>query len=271
MDGLLKPTFATVHVAALLKHYQAMIAEFQQAAWEEAIGKGGKFVEAVLKALWLHTGNTLPPARQFKVDTVMNQLPNAAASFGDSVRLTIPRACRFIYDVASNRGARHDPSEVDPNSMDAHAVVAGASWVLGELVRYAQKGSLNPDDVKVLVDAITEKKYPVVEDVDGRTYFHTGKSARDVALLLLWRKHPGRINREDLVEAVHRHNYSAANATMAVVRLTGLLDVDGSGGLRLLQPGVREAERLMAAAQTGSQSKPDRLRRRRRAKRRRAT
>lgn len=272
MDGLLKPTFATVHVTALLKHYQAMINEFQQGAWEETIGKAGKFVEAVLKALWLHTGNTLPPARQFKADTMINQLANAVG-FDDSVRLTIPRACRFVYDIASNRGARHDPSEIDPNSMDAHAAVANGSWVLGELVRYAQKGALNPNEVKGMVDGITEKKYPVLEDVDGRTYFHIGNSARDVALLLLWRKHPGRLNRDELIEAVSRHDYSAANATMAVVRLRGLVDVDASGGLRLLQPGVQEAERLMGAVHTPSRAgaadtRPRRRRRKKRAPKR---
>jgi len=142
----------------------------------------------VLKALWVHTGNTLPPARQFKADSVINQLANQT-TFDDSVRLTIPRACRFAYDIASNRGARHDPTEVDPNAMDAHAVVGVTSWILGELVRYAQKGSLRPDDVKDLVDGLTEKKYPLIEDVDGRTYLHVGgASGRDIAVLLLWRR-----------------------------------------------------------------------------------
>ena len=138
IEALLKPTFAATHVTALVKHYDAMINEFQRGAWEECIGKSGKFVEATLKALWVHTGNALPAARAFKVDGVINQLPNAAG-FDDTVRITIPRACRFVYDLASNRGARHDPAEVDPNSMDAHAVVATSSWILGELLRYAQK------------------------------------------------------------------------------------------------------------------------------------
>src|SRR2546427_13188764 len=118
MDTLLKPVFADTHVAALLKHHQAMVEKFQQGAWEECIVKAGKFVEAVLKALWVHTGNALGPDREFKVDKVINQLPNFA-TLVDSIRLTIPRACRFVYDVASNRGARHDPNEVDPNAMDA--------------------------------------------------------------------------------------------------------------------------------------------------------
>jgi hypothetical protein len=262
IDALLKPTFAATQVTALLKHYQAMVTEFQQRAWEESIGKGGKFVEATLKALWVYTGNTLPPARQFKVDNVINQLPNAAG-FDDSVRLTVPRAIRFVYDIASNRGARHDPSEIDPNAMDAHAVVGIASWILGELVRYAQKGALRPDDVKALVDGLVEKKYPIIEDVGGRTYFHvSGASARDIALLLLWRKHPHHVDRESLVLAITRHDFTEKNAATAVDRLRGVVDVNG-GALRLLQPGIREAEALLSNQRSAPNGKAFKRRRRR--------
>jgi len=263
MDALLKPTFAAVHVTALLNHYHAMIKEFQQGAWEEAIGKGGKFIEAVLKALWVHTGNTLPSGRQFKADGIINQLANQS-TFGDSVRLTIPRACRFAYDIASNRGARHDPTEIDPNELDANVVVGVTSWILGELVRYAQKGALNLTEVKAIVDGLAEKKYPLMENVDGRTYFHVpGASARGIALLLLWKGHPKRLERRQLEDAVARHGFTGKNSALAVDRLRGVTDAD-QAGLRLLQPGIREAEALLAKAQADAASgkKPPRSRKR---------
>ena len=51
-----------------------MSVEFQQGAWEETIAKAAKFVEAVLKALWVHVGKARPPARQFKASNVMSRL-----------------------------------------------------------------------------------------------------------------------------------------------------------------------------------------------------
>jgi hypothetical protein len=266
MDALLKPTFDATHVTALLHHHQAMVKEFQQGSWEECISKAGKFVEAVLKALWVHTRNAIGPAREFKVDKVINQLPNFT-TFDDSVRLTIPRACRFAYDIASNRGARHDPTEVDPNVMDATAVVAMNAWILGELIRYAQKGSLKPADVQALVDALAEKKYPLMEDVDGRTYFHIpGSSARDIALLLLWQRHPKRLDFPSLRDAVIRHGFSEKNAGVAIDRLKSVTDDDIDSGYRLLQPGIREAEAILVKAQNAEKSlkKPRRRRARRR-------
>jgi len=228
-----------------------MITEFQQSAWEEAIGKGGKFAEAALKALYVHAGKTLPAARDFKAGKLMTELEQLpAGSLDDSIKLTIPRACRFTYDIASNRGARHDPGEVDPNEMDARAVAAGTSWILAEMLRYAQKGALDPARVRELVDGLTQRRYPLIEDVDGRVYFHVSKaSARDVALLSLWHKHPGRMTEDELVAAVMRHHFKKGNAKMAVGRLGRLVDRDEQGRLRLLQPGLEEAENLLRSAE----------------------
>lgn len=251
LEQMLQATFAPKHVRATVKHFQAMTTEFQQGAWEETIGKGGKFVEAALKAVYVHAGKTLPPVREFKAGRVMDELERMpAGSLDDAVRLTIPRACRFAYDIASNRGARHDPGDVDPNEMDARAVVAGTSWIAAEMLRYAQKGALDPGRVRELVDGRTQRRYPLIEDVDGRVYFHVrGANARDVALLSLWHKHPGRMSEGDLVAAVVRHRFTEKNAKMAVSRLGGLVDRDEQGRLRLLQPGLREAEELVSSAE----------------------
>ena len=227
-----------------------MTLEFQKSDWEESIGKGGKFIEAVLKALHLHTGGTLPPARQFNAGRIMTALENLpTGSFDDTIRVTIPRACRFAYDIASNRGARHDPDEVDPNQMDARAVLTSVAWVLAEMLRYSQKGSLDQDRVRQLVDSVTQRKYPVVEEIDGRVYFHVrGASGRDIALLSLWHVHPGRMGKPDLLDALRRHRFSDGNARMAVSRLGGLVDEDQNGRLRLLQPGLELAEQAIASA-----------------------
>src|SRR5579885_3523267 len=119
IEGLMAPKFPKTHVGAAVDHFSGMAAKFQSGEWEPAIAKAGKFIEAVLKSLAVHICQTPQRGRKFKVDpiiTALGQLPDG--SFDDTLRLTIPRACRFVYDIASNRGARHDPDEVDPNEMD---------------------------------------------------------------------------------------------------------------------------------------------------------
>ena len=85
-----------------------------------------------------------------------------------------------------------------------------------------------------------------MENIDGRLYFSLkGLSARDVVILTLWRIHPGRMNRKELVAAAKRHGNSGANAAVAMSRLNKLVDDDGKGNLRLLMRGIQEAEALM--------------------------
>jgi hypothetical protein len=246
MHALLVVKFPVVQVTACLKHYQAMLEEYQQSSWEGSILKAGKFVEAVLKALWLHAGQSLPPARQFKASTIIKGLGNMpSGSLPDAVRLTIPRACEFVYDIASNRGARHDPSEVDPNEIDAAASVGTCSWTIAEMTRYAQGGSTTPSKVSAVLSSLSQRRFPLIEEVDGRVYFHLSKpSARKVGLLRLWYSHPKRVSTEEILATIKRHHFSDPNAKLALSRLLPVVDEDTTG-LRLLRPGVAEAESLV--------------------------
>lgn len=246
-EQFLTSFFRKSQVEALLRHFSGMVHEFQKGEWEDCIAKAGKFTEALLKTLYSYTGKTPPGGRAFKADTIINELGQLpAGSYDDSVRLTIPRACRFVYDIASNRGGRHDPDGIDPNEMDANAAISNCSWILAEMIRISQKDSADPGEAKKLVDALTEKKFPLAEEVDGRVYFHLKKrAATDVALLALALRHPRRIPKQGLIDTVKRNGFKDANARMAVQRVMRFVDNDGQDRLRLLATGLREAERIM--------------------------
>jgi hypothetical protein len=246
--------FDKKHVDALLRHFSGVIHDFQKREWEYSIGRAGKFVEAVLKALFVRVGKTIPTGRGFKTDAIINGLSQLSdGACDDSIRLTIPRACRFIYDISSNRGGRHDSDGLDPNEMDATVIVSSCSWILAEMIRLSQKTSTDPQQAKKLVDSLMEKKYPLVEEIDGRTYIHIkNKTATDVALLTLSYRYPKRFSKHDLIETVKRNGFKDANARVAIQRISHLMDNDGNDHLLLLSPGLREAERIMNGAKWGS-------------------
>ncbi len=150
----------------------------------------------------------------FRAGSIMDLLVSET-TLSDSLRLTIPRACRFVYEIASNRGARHDADEVAANEMDANATVALCSWVLAEMVSHSQKG-MDLDDAKAAVDGLIRRKYPFMEQIDGRVYVDIANSAREAALLILHGFFPKRMSEESLATSVARHGYSVANAAMAV-------------------------------------------------------
>ena len=220
--------FPRKHVGALLQHFSESVGAFESSKWESCILKAGKFVEAVVKALSEHAALTLPNSRQFKVSKFVDQLRQLdATKFDDSIRLLIPRNCVFVYDIASNRGSRHDSDEIDPNKMDAIAVAQNISWILAEMIRLSHKGALKPDDAADVVDGLMEKRYPHIEEIDGRLYVNRdGLSAKDIALLLLERRYPSRFNRDDLINSLVRNNIKKGNAQVAVSRIIKYTDYD---------------------------------------------
>ena len=240
--------YARKHVNALLRHFSESVKEFESSEWETCILKAGKFIEAVIKALAEHGKLTLPRPRKFKVSQFIPQLEKLdPAKFDDSIRLLIPKNCVFVYDIASNRGSRHDPGEIDPNKMDAVAVVQNISWVLAEMIRLSHKGVLKPDDAADVVDSLMEKQYPDIEEIDGRLYVNRdGLSAPDIALLLLERKYPARFRRDELLNTLLRHSVTKNSAQVAVTRIKKYTDDDGQGNLKLRANGRQKAANIRA-------------------------
>jgi hypothetical protein len=248
---VLAQRFAKKHVDAVLKHFGESVDKFQEPDWEASVLKTGKFVEAVLKCLMVYANLPLPPARQFKVDGAINRLRQLAGSqYDDTVRLSVPRACTFVYDIASNRGARHDPDEINPNKMDATVAMSIASWMLAELLRFSDKGNLTADITVEMVEELAEKRYPDFENIDGRIYVNFGNlSAPDLGLLILYAVYPKRITRAYLVDQIRRHNFSRNAAAVAASRLNKYID-DDDGNLKLRANGRQRAAEIRNGAKS---------------------
>jgi hypothetical protein len=244
VNGLLRSKFKQIHVDAAIRHFESSVEEFGLAKWENSTAKGGKFIEAALKALWVSVGELVPPAKEFKAGTIITRLEQKSG-FSDTIRLTIPRACRFAYEIASNRGARHDTDEIDANEMDSRVVLGVCAWILAEMVRFSQKGG---DQVlpQQIVDGLMRRRFPFAESIDGRVYANIGESAKDVALVVLYYIYPKRMSRTELIASLVRHPFKKANASVAVQRISGFVDDDGNGMLRLRNSGLQQVEKLIA-------------------------
>lgn len=248
LNDLLKPTFAAKHVGSAARHFDRMVEDFQKRDWEDSSAKGGKLIEAVVKALWVYVGETVPVGRGFSVGSMIDKLQNKPiASAPERIRVTIPRACRFAYELASNRGARHDPDEIDANEMDARTVLSVCCWILADMVSFSQKG-LDLAEAKSIVEGLMKRRFPFREQIQGRVYVDIAKGAKEVALLVLWTIYPRRMDRGELEASVVRHDYSEKNAKVAVSRLVRYVDDDGRGNLRLRNSGVKKAEELISRA-----------------------
>jgi hypothetical protein len=231
----LKAQFAPTHIDAALKHYSGAIEKYVVGDWEGAIQKAGKFVEAVTKSLFLFCGGTIANARHFKAGIELRQLEQRAG-YPDAVRIAIPRAAAAVYEIANNRGARHDAHDIEANEMDATMVMPTVSWILAEMIRFAGAG--DPASAMALTKEFTRKRYPYFEEISGRPYVNLNGTPGEIALLIMYSLYPKRIRRSDLVDMVKRHGSSQSAATAAVHRMKNL--VDDENGMWLLRGAGRQ-------------------------------
>jgi hypothetical protein len=145
----------------LFSEYQQIVQNFMERRWSPAELSGGRFCEVVFTVLDGHAkgvfasapskpGNFVGACRSLESNT------SAPRSF----QILIPRLLPALYEIRNNRGVGHVGGDVDPNSMDASAVVSISSWVLAELVRVFH--DLKTEEAEIAVNAIAERRIPIV-------------------------------------------------------------------------------------------------------------
>jgi len=247
LENILGKVFDPGRVSSILRHFLDCEQKFQGGEWEVCLTKAGKFIEAIVKVLWIYCGKSLPPQREFKASHYAQKITNEdrTAVPYDEIRLQIPRGCIFVYDITSNRGARHDPEEVNPNEMDATLVMTVCSWILAELVRFSAKGKLSPEQAKSLVDSITRRRYPTFEEIDGRIYVHNSKyqNPLECAILILYALYPRRIDEATLFDMVINHGFLRQG--FRGDKLVQYIDIDENDQVLLRATGRQKAEEIL--------------------------
>lgn len=241
--------FETKRVNSVINHFLSSVRKFEETDWENSLTKAGKFVEATIKLLWVYCGKTLPArSKDFKASVYAEKIIREVKITDvpeDAIRLQIPRACIFIYDITSNRGARHDSEEVDPNEMDTTVITPMCSWILAELIRFSAKQLISISDAKKIVYSLMERRYPVFEEIEGRVYVDRNnfKSAQECSLLILYKSYPRRINKEKLVDLLKRHNFKYTD--LRLKRLMPYIDIDENGEILLRATGRKRVEDIL--------------------------
>ena len=171
IKNLLGQKFEAKQVNSVIGHFISCIQKFEEGDWETSLAKAGKFIESVIKLLWVYGGKSLPAKQKdFKAtlfaQKIINQIDTTTIP-DDSIRLQIPRASIFVYDIASNRGGRHDSGEVNANEMDSSIILSMCSWILAELFRFSAKNLISIEGAKKVIDSLTERRYPIFEEIEG--------------------------------------------------------------------------------------------------------
>lgn len=234
----------------LLSAFNEIVKKYREHQWEPSELNGGKLCEAVYTICkgWLE-GGTYParakkpgnfPDTCWKMESAYQKVPDSR-----SARILIPRMMIGLYDIRNNRGVGHAGAEVDPNHMDATAVLYTAKWLVAELVRLLH--TLTTEEATAVVDALIEREVAWVwTHGDKKRVLRTGMTWKQQVLVLLLTE-SGDVAEADLVRWLEHSNTAILRRdVLKPMHRARLIDYDATKRtVRLLPPGVTAAETLV--------------------------
>jgi len=211
---------------------------------------GGHFCETVYRILEWHTdpnrSNTTFDKKVGDFRQLQQKLMQVKPEPHESVRFHIPNALCQIYDIRSKRGAAHKDKDVNPNMMDAMLVVAGADWVMAELVRMLHNVSV--DEAKYMVESMTTKKIPLIWEVgDVKRVLSPPSgslSAKDKVLVLLYSETSNLLTAGSLRQSIeYKNTTNFRNKVLIPLHNAELVHFDRTKDEIILSPkGIKKVE-----------------------------
>ncbi|WP_328748132.1 hypothetical protein OHT57_21735 [Streptomyces sp. NBC_00285] len=150
-----------------------------------------------------------------------------------------------LYEIRNNRGVGHAGGDIDPNLMDATAVLYMSKWLMGELVRVFH--DLTVEQASSLVESLVEREVPQVwAEGSRKRVLSPGLTWKQKTLLLLLSEN-GPVRESDLVKWLEHPNVARFRRdVLRPAHKESLIDYEEDRlTVRLLPPGVLQAEDLV--------------------------
>lgn len=235
----------------LLDSYQEIISNYLERRWEPAELNGGKFCEAVYSIIHGALTSNYPakatkPQNMVAACRALEAMPPDSNRAGDrSLRILIPRILPILYEIRNNRGVGHLGGDVDANHMDAEAVQAMSSWVLAELVRIFHAVAIN--EAQQSVDALTERKTPLIWEVENSKRVLDPKMNAKKQVLLLLHHTTGWVAATDLFKWVEYSSISMfRKSVLQPLHKARLIEYEEAQNRARISPsGATEVERTL--------------------------
>lgn len=230
----------------LLTAYNQILKNYRERRWEPSELNGGKLCEAAYTIVRGRIDGSYPPRANKPRD-----LPGSCRALEQeqwserSTKIQIPRMITALYEIRNNRGVGHAGGDVDPNYMDATAVLYMSKWVLGELIRVMH--ALSTEEATALVDALVERETTLIWSSGDIKRVLKPKLTFKQKMLVLLVSQPGEVLESDLFRWIeHPSRARLRRDVLRPAHKAKLIELDEKAGMiRLLPPGVEAAERLL--------------------------
>lgn len=234
----------------LLEEYRAIVQNFLERRWSPSELSGGRLAEIVHTILAGHAQGAyaaapVKPANMVEACRALEKNGHVPRSF----QILIPRLLPALYEIRNNRGVGHVGGDVDPNHMDAVAVLSIANWVMAELVRVFH--GLKLAEAQQLVDALAERRMPLVwEGSTGVRRVLDPKLALTDQVLLLLAGRPGPVPVADVIAWIETSKDYALKLLRRLHKQRKVELSSGEQAVEALPPGVLVAEKIAGKVAT---------------------
>lgn len=229
----------------LVSAYNEIVKNYSERRWEPASLNGGKLCEAaytVVRGIADGKFQDRSSKPRNMVDACRDM--EKETSQPRPVKIQIPRMIIALYEIRNSRGVGHAGSEVDPNEMDATAVLYMSKWLMAELVRVLH--TLTTREATQIVEALIERQIALVwSSGDKKRVLQTGLTWKKNTLLLLLAE-AGPVPEADLFRWLEHKSLSVFRRdVLRPGHRERLWEYDETGRtVQLLTPGIEAAEAI---------------------------
>jgi len=226
-DGLRDPLFNC---------FNEIVRNFRERRWEPSELNGGKLCEVVYTIISGHIDGTFPnaPSKPDNMVDACRSLEQTPRALGRSVRIQIPRMLMALYEIRNNRGVGHTGGDVDPNHMDAVAVLYMSKWLMAEIVRIFH--NVDTHTATVTVEALIEKILPIIWEVNGKhRVLNPNLTLREKTLVILYQIQDA-VTDSELIKWIEPSNPSAYRKILREVHSERLIEYDQEHGTVVISP-----------------------------------
>lgn len=198
-DGLRIPLFDA---------YNEIQKNYRETRWEPSELNGGKLCEIIYTIIKGYADGAYParPSKPRNMVLACQNMENENPSLPRSIRIQIPRMIMALYEIRNNRGVGYSGGDVNPNHMDANAVLYMSKWLMSELVRIFH--NVDTIEASAIIDSLVERKFSLVWEVNGvKRILNESLSMKDKTLILLYHS-KNTVAESDLINWLEHSNPS---------------------------------------------------------------
>ncbi|AMM10057.1 hypothetical protein Salbus254_3583 [Streptomyces albidoflavus] len=150
-----------------------------------------------------------------------------------------------LYEIRNNRGVGHAGGDVNPNLMDATAVLYMSKWLLAELIRVLH--DLTTEQASRLVEGLIEREVPHIwTDGSKKRVLKSKITWKQKALLLLLSESEAISEQELFRWSEHSNASRFRREVLRPAHKEKLIEFDEiESTVQLLPPGIAQAEDLV--------------------------